>query len=100
MGRGHGAAQRFVLSLLGENLGRSQAISNVAWDWMHHKGACGCAPEDFFRCSCEPNANEVESIRRAVRSLEREGLVRSYWEAGEANPYKKVELSARGIERT
>jgi hypothetical protein len=94
-------AQRFVLAQLAESLGLAVPITDLAWDWMHYKDACGCT--DFSQCSCEPNANELESIRRAVRSLEREGLVHAYWEVywedGETISCKTVELTAKGIRR-
>ena len=94
--RGHGAAQRFVLAQLAGSLDLAQPISDLAWDWMHYKDACRCGCTDDSECSCEPNANELESIRRAVRSLEREGLVQPYWEGGTKAPYKMVELTAEG----
>ena len=82
--RGHGAAQRFVLAQLAGSLDLAQPISDLAWDWMHYKDACRCGCTDDSECSCEPNANELESIRRAVRSLEREGLV-------QPNPWRTME---------
>ena len=65
MSRGHGKAQRFVL----EALERRDGGNLAGWHW---RTAEDLATE---RAGREPSTAEVESIRRAIRSLGAEGLV-------------------------
>jgi hypothetical protein len=93
MSKGHGSAQRFVLAQL-EGRRNGQKIHDLARSWMHHKNACECEPAEFSRCECRPIPTELESIRRAVRTLERQGLVWTHWEVdSEDRPFKRVTLS-------
>jgi hypothetical protein len=97
MSRGHGAAQRFVLA---ELAGKPGAIFNyLAADWSHYKVSRD-HPEDGYddHCDCPSGCEwlttaEHESIRRAVKSLEREGLVGTWWDDDGYGPYKRVRLA-------
>jgi hypothetical protein len=91
MSKGHGAAQRFVLDQLQRRL-NGQSIYDLARGWMHHKAACGCEPPEFSTCDCRPIPAELQSIRRAVRTLEREGRVETWWAASLDGTYKMVRL--------
>jgi len=87
MSKGHGAAQRFVLAQL-ERHRDGLPIYALAVGWMHHKAACGCKPAEFSTCRCQPVLAELQSIRRAVRTLELEGLVETWWAESSDSPFK------------
>jgi hypothetical protein len=68
MSRGHGAVERFVLEYLAAETARIGWVTSMDVALSRHTRRHG--DED------DPSRAEVESVRRALRSLERQGLAR------------------------
>jgi hypothetical protein len=69
MSRGHGEIQRQVLKLL-EPYELSIGPKDDGWRWLNEM-ACDIFDVDY---PDRPTRAEMESVRRAVKTLEREGL--------------------------
>lgn len=82
MSKGLGAAQRFVLAYLGENNDGNPWTRWTEADWIArtrlHRATCN-DDDDHRACSMDekPSAAEIESIRRAIRTLARAGHLES-----------------------
>jgi hypothetical protein len=100
MSKGLGKVERFVLdelptgrTLFGTQAG--QSVGGIATQMGHTRWLAenGQECQDTREC-CElgpyaidtPWRAEYESVRRAVRSLERKGLVRTHWQADDQGP--------------
>ena len=96
MSKGPGAVQRFILDALAKTRapGYGRHVSWLIYDWWETK-PCSCGPEPADDCECEPTKSDAESVRRAIRTLERKGHVAIWWDRDEPGlpPHRVVVLA-------
>jgi hypothetical protein len=96
--RGLGRTQRFVLDVLAERQ-RDQPwngweyVRSIAGDRRHQEA---CSEDDHRWCEWDPpTPADVESVRRAVRTLERAGAVETRYVSLDTDPGLRSFLAAR-----